>query len=123
NLPQEIGWYLHRIAGGWLTVVAIIAAFHFFLPFCLLLFRSLKRNRDSLAAIAASLLAVHIIAIYWLIAPSFHPRGPVIHWMDLAAFVGVGGIWLATFTELLLRAPLLPRNDPRMTQEFAYGTA
>jgi len=123
NLPQEIDWYLHRIAGGWHIIVALIAAFHFFVPFCLLLFRSLKRNLNSLATIAAILLATHVLALYWLVAPSIHPDGPAIHWLDVATFIGVGGVWLGAFAGLLLRAPLLPQNDPRMTQELAYETA
>ncbi|HWC58407.1 MAG TPA: hypothetical protein VHC44_01840, partial [Verrucomicrobiae bacterium] len=44
DLPHELQWYLHRIAGSWKAVIAVIALFHFFLPFFLLLFRGIKRS-------------------------------------------------------------------------------
>jgi hypothetical protein len=120
NLPQEIEWYLHRIAGGWKIIIAVIAAFHFFIPFFLLLFRVMKRNPGYLVTIASGLLVAHAIAVYWLIAPSFHERGLAVSWLDFAAGAGLGGIWLGTFAWLLARAPLMPRNDPRMIEELAH---
>jgi hypothetical protein len=122
NLPHEIQWYLHRIAGGWKLVVALLAGLHFFLPFFLLLFRVLKKNPTYLVVIAATLFAVHLLSVYWLVAPSFHPDGLQVSWMDVAAPIGVGGVWIAAFCWLLMRAPLLPRNDPRMEAELAHGT-
>jgi len=37
-----------------------------------------------------------------------------LHWLDLAAWLGVGGIWLAVFASGLRSQALLPRNDPRI---------
>jgi hypothetical protein len=33
NLPREIDWYLIRITGGWKWIIALLALFHFFVPF------------------------------------------------------------------------------------------
>jgi hypothetical protein len=55
DLPHEIDWYLHRIAGSWKWVVAAVALFHFSLPFFLLLFRSVKRHVAPLTTLAALL--------------------------------------------------------------------
>ncbi len=119
NLPREINWYLHRIGGNWKWVVSFLALFHFFVPFFLLLFRGVKRRVGSLAAIAGLLFAVHVVAIYWLVMPAYHPEGVRVHWLDLAAFLGVGGIWMALFTAGLRRQALLPQNDPRI--DFAVA--
>lgn len=43
NLPPEVSWYLHRIAGGWRWVASFIALFQFFVPFFLLLMRPVKK--------------------------------------------------------------------------------
>lgn len=120
NLPREIQWYLHRISGNWKVVIAVIALFHFFIPFLLLLFRTLKKSPVFLVGIAVMLLLVHLAAVYWLINPTLHPHGLAISWMDFAAPIGLGGIWLAAFFWLLTRAPLVPRNDPRM-EELEYA--
>ena len=121
NLPNEIKWYLHRIAGGWKFVVAVIAALHFFVPFFLLLFRVMKRNRSYLVTIAATLFVVHVVAVYWLVAPSFHPQGVEVSWLDFAAPIGGGGVWLALFGWVLGGVPLVPRNDPRMQEEVDFA--
>ncbi|HEX5221526.1 MAG TPA: hypothetical protein VFZ59_18325 [Verrucomicrobiae bacterium] len=114
NLPREIDWYLHRTAGGWKWIVGLLALFHFFVPFSLLLFRVMKRSVGRLVTIAALIFIVHIVEVFWIVEPSFFPAGMHIHWLDLAALVGMGGLWLALFAWNLKRNPLLPQNDPRI---------
>jgi hypothetical protein len=121
NLPHEISWYLHRIAGSWKVVVAGIAFFHFFFPFVLLLFRVLKQESGFLGPIAGMLVLAQMLVLFWMITPSFHPLGFYVTWFDFAAPLGVGGVWVAAFLVWLQRAPLLPANDPRMEEELKYG--
>jgi hypothetical protein len=121
NLPHEISWYLHRIAGNWKWIISAVALFHFFLPFMLLLFRGAKRHVRALATIAAALIAIHLVYVYWLVAPSIYKHGFWISWMDLAAPIGIGGFWIAMFLQSLKRAEFLPKNDPRMEQEVAHA--
>lgn len=113
NLPHEIGWYLQRIANGWVWVLGVIALLHFFAPFFLLLFRKVKTNVRLLAAIALVIFAIHAVEMFWVIAPTFY-RHVEIRWTDFAAWFGIGGIWLAVFAGNLKRHPLLARNDPRL---------
>ncbi len=117
NLPHEISWYLHRIAGHWKWVVGAIAMFHFFLPFILLLFRENKRRIGMLTLIAAVILVIHIVNVFWLVMPSIHTGGISISWLDFAAPIGVGGIWIAVFLYYLKGPPLLPCNDPRLKDQ------
>jgi predicted small integral membrane protein len=114
NLPREIDWYLYRIAGGWKWVLGALALFHFFVPFFLLLFRVMKQNIARLAVIAALVFGMHIVEVYWVIEPSFFRAGAHIHWLDFAAVLGIGGVWLVVFTANFKRQPLLPRHDPRI---------
>jgi len=123
NLPREIDWYLHRIAGGWVYVVGILGLLHFFLPFILLLFRNIKQHVNSLTVVAVVLFVTHIVDVYWQVSPSFHSKGVSISWMDFSAFLGLGGIWLAVFLFHLKSAPLLPQNDPGEQFAFMYAHA
>ena len=116
NLPHEIVWYTHRIAGDWKLVVWFLVLFHFAIPFFLLLSRDLKRNARVLAAFAAVIFFAHIVDMYWLVAPSFSSGGVHLSWLDFAAPIGVGGIWIAAFTKRLNSHPLLVLNDPRQNQ-------
>ena len=115
NLPHEIGWYLRRIANDWIWTVGLIAMFHFFAPFLVLLFRSVKQNVPALALVALCVFAIHAVETFWTIAPSFYPRIEI-HWTDFAAWLGIGGLWMVVFAGNLLRHPLLARNDPRAEQ-------
>ncbi|HEV2454896.1 MAG TPA: hypothetical protein VGY98_11580, partial [Verrucomicrobiae bacterium] len=112
NLPHEIGWYLRRIANDWVWVVGLIALFHFFMPFLVLLFRGAKQNPQILAIVGLFVFAIHAAEMFWVIAPAFYSRIEI-HWTDFGSWFGIGGIWLAVFAGNLDRHPLLARNDPR----------
>lgn len=121
DLPNEIDWYLHRIATSWKIVVAVLGLFHFFLPFFLLLFRGVKRRVAALTTMAAMLFVVHAVDTYWLVMPTFHQQGISVSWLDFAAPTGIGGLWLAMFLVFLKAAPLLPQHDPGLQFAFRYG--
>jgi hypothetical protein len=120
NLPEEIPWYLTRLRGGWQWIGLMLVVLHFALPFGLLLSRDLKRNGRSLIRVAIMLLVIRWVDVFWLIAPTFHPQGLRVHWMDLATVVAVAGIWLAYFLRQLKSRPLLPVGDPELEEVFAH---
>jgi hypothetical protein len=121
DIPQEIDWYLHRMAGNWKWVIAALAAFHFFVPFFLLLFRTVKFHVASLTILAALLFVMHIVDAYWLVMPTLHHNGLAISWLDFTAPIGIGGLWLALFIAWLKSAALLPQQDPGVQFAFVYG--
>ena len=116
NLKEEIPWYLHRTGPGWIVIALALIVLHFALPFILLLSRRTKRGVSTLVSVAAFLLLMRWVDLYWLVAPNFHQHELYLHWMDLAAPVGIGGIWLAVFLGLWSKVPLLPMNDPRLVK-------
>ncbi len=110
NLPKEISWYLERSRGGWQWFALLLLLGQFFLPFALLLSRAAKRNRSRLAPIALGIFAAAVLSNFWLVAPSFHPAGLFIHWLDLTEWLALGGIWFALFFYFLKQAPILARD-------------
>lgn len=116
NQPHEIGWYLRRIAGSWKFLAGAIAAFHFFVPFFLLLFRFVSSNIRRLAIVAILLFMAHVVEIFWTIAPTFYRGGITVHWTDFAAWFGIGGIWISVFAGNLKRHSLLPLNSRQIEQ-------
>lgn len=121
DIPEELRWYLHRIAGNWKLVIAALALFHFFVPFYLLLFRAMKMRLAPLAALAGLLFAMHIVQTYWLVMPAFHRDGIRLSWMDFTAPVGIGGLWVSMFLSRLRAAPLILQKDPGVQFAFRYG--
>jgi hypothetical protein len=115
NLPEEIPWYLHRIGGGWNAIAVALAVFHFALPFLILLGRRNKRQLGRLAIIAAGVLVMRVVDLFYLVAPEFHEHGFGMHWLDIATVLGVGGLWVIAFLWRLGGMPLLAVNDPELS--------
>src|SRR5207244_392807 len=85
DIPQELRWYLHRIAGNWKVVISALALFHFFIPFYLLLFRTVKRHLVPLTVLAGLLFVMHLVETYWLVMPALHQDRVALNWMDFTA--------------------------------------
>jgi len=121
NLPEEIKWYLEHSSGAWYAIAIALIFGHFFLPFFMLLSRDLKRDGRRLAFVAGFIVVMRFIEVFWQLVPLFHPHGFAVHWLDLAAPAGIGGIWLWMFFRELRSQPLLPLHDPFMQE--ALGDA
>jgi hypothetical protein len=113
NLPEEIPWYLKRETGGWQFLALALIFVGFFLPFFVLLARGTKRYSKRVLRMGALVFVMQFLFIVFLIVPAFHPGRMSIHLLDLAAVVGIGGIWVAAFVWLIKRHSLIPMYDPR----------
>jgi hypothetical protein len=116
NLTDEIPWYLRRSTGGWQDIAIALIVLQFALPFVLLLSRVIKRSSQLLSLVAGLILAMQLVSVFWLVAPAFHPGVFRIHWMDVVAPIGLGGIWLAMFLRQVKNRSLVPRHDPRFVK-------
>lgn len=112
NLSEETVWYLERQEGPWKWLGISLMVFHFAVPFFLLLSRHLKRSIGLLVRVALLLLVMRFVDLYWLAAPTFDHGHFAPHWADLAAMLGVGGLWTAAFVHQLKKRSLLPIQDP-----------
>jgi hypothetical protein len=128
NLPEEITWYTNRDRGGWQVLAWGLIIVYFGLPFVLLLSRGLKRDPRTLVWPAGAVLVMHCVYQFWLIVPAqahipglHHEPHFTVHWLDLAALVGLGGVWLALFLWRLQSRPLLPLNDPALQEVPHHG--
>jgi hypothetical protein len=115
NSPEEISFYRSRLYGEWGYVSVIILIFHFFVPFFLLLSRDLKRNPSLLPKVAMWLIFMRFVDIYWLTRPEFTPSAIPSLW-DLAAGLGLIGLWFFVFAWQLQKMPLLPLGDPKLEE-------
>lgn len=123
NLPEEVPWYIRRFHGGWQYVGLALVAFHFVLPFFILLSRIAKRRSVILARVAVAILVMRYVDLYWMVGPELyssagspdHGASPSrfhFHWLDVAAFAAIGGLWLALYMRHLRARPLLAAHEP-----------
>jgi len=119
NLPEEITFYRSRLYGGWGVVAVIVLVFHFFVPFFLLLSRDLKRNAKLLPKVAIWLIVMRLVDLFWLTRPEFTSNA-MPNWLDVAAPLALGGLWLYFFAFNLKRQPLLPLGDPKLEEAIEH---
>ncbi len=119
NLPEEITFYRSRLYGGWGVVAVIVLVFHFFVPFFLLLSRDLKRNAKLLPKVAIWLIVMRLVDLFWLTRPEFTSNA-MPNWLDVAAPLALGGLWLYFFAFNLKRQPLLPLGDPKLAEAIEH---
>ena len=74
-----------------------------------------------LAIVAVAVIVMRFVDLFWLIAPEFNHDGVSLHILDLAAPIGIGGLWLAFFSQQLRTRPLLPVNDPYFEEALGHG--
>jgi len=122
NIPEETAWYLLRIEGGWKPVAYTTLFATFVLPFIGLISYWAKRRRKVLAFWACWIIVAQWINLYWVVMPEFSETF-TISLMDLTAFIGVGGIWLAAVTKLATGASLVPVKDPRLDDSLRFENA
>lgn len=120
NLPEEIVFYTKRLQTSWLAVSVLLLACHFALPFFLLLARDVKRSARFLPKLAVFVILMRAVDLFWLTAPEFSPTGFRVTWLDFAAPLGIGGIWLAYFAWQLKGRPLLPLGDPQLAAAIEH---
>lgn len=138
SIPEETVFYHARWNENpaWQPVSVGLAIFHFVVPFIMLMSHNVKRRMGWLALGAGLLLVMHVVEYFWLVLPAFkagahgaaaaagegaHHSLPV-HWMDFAALLGVGGVYLAMVFRLMTQHKLVPVSDPRLERSKLHST-
>ncbi len=125
QIPEETTWYMHRQA-EWPGLTMFLVFGHFLVPLVLMFPRAMRRNTLGFGTIAAWMIFMHVVDLYWIIRPSLgitleNPVGFTQGlWVDVA---GIGGI-VALYTGVLLwrltKAPLVNRMEPRMPEALGH---
>ena len=128
NLPEETGWLLTRMKGGWGYIGIALIVFHFAFPFLVLLQQDFKRRAKWIATLAIFILFMRLVDMFFMIGPSNRivtygwAQGTFyISWLDVVAPVAVGGIWLWWFFGELMKRPLVPLKDPYLEGAIEHG--
>ena len=121
NIPEETSWFLARWdADSWRMLSLCLIAFHFAVPFLVLVFHAAKRNLTVLRSIAALLMVMHYVDMYWLVMPTMSAESVQPSWMDATTVFGIGGIVVWLFYRRFASHPIVPKGDPRLQDSIAH---
>ncbi|MBL4850626.1 MAG: quinol:cytochrome C oxidoreductase [Planctomycetes bacterium] len=121
NMPEESAWFLIRQTGQWLLVSVILLLGHFIAPFLLSMSRWPKRRPGLLACLAAYMLVMHFIDLYWLVVPQKSPTGiapPPL--LDFFLLISLSGVWVFFLVKSLTGVNVIPTGDPRLVESVHF---
>ncbi len=98
NLPAEVAWYLTRTDRGWLWPKVAVALPALLIAITLLL--PSEPGRWRLAAAGAFLLLQYLVHMLWIVRPA-SAAVPVLTWVDLPVWLGLGLLWAIWFAAAL----------------------
>jgi len=67
------------------------------------------------------MLVARLVDVYWMIVPAMHHGAFAVHWLDAAAFLAVGGVFLGLAIRSLAERPLVPLHDPSLPLEVEHA--
>ncbi|HEX9163870.1 MAG TPA: hypothetical protein VF980_19330 [Thermoanaerobaculia bacterium] len=121
NIKEEVPYYIKREHGVWGALALMLVLFHFFLPFFMLLMRSIKDRPETIAIVAVIILAMRYIHNIWLTGPAWYPDHFYFSWMSVAAFLAIGGIWFWAFVNQLKGQTIIPIHETWVEEAIREG--
>ncbi|MBI3721165.1 MAG: hypothetical protein HY248_01315, partial [Fimbriimonas ginsengisoli] len=121
NLPTPAGYYFHRSADGWNFIGGFLIVFQFLVPFFALMTPRIKASPRALAWVCGWLILMRFLDVYYIVTPMYRTTGPMVHWQDIVALLGVGGIWLAAFGSQVKGASVYPVHDMRLMEAVEHA--
>lgn len=125
NIPEETSWFGYRYIEGWKTISWSLIIVHFIIPLFFLMPRVMKRMPLTVGLGAALLFVMHYVDTMWAVKPSIqHAHGiDTVNFglVDIAAFLGVGGVFLAIVGYRMTKNALVAHRDPRLPESMEYA--
>lgn len=116
NLPEFIVYYVNRKPLAWLGAINVV--FGWFVPWTMLLSPTMKKHPEKLMVVAALVMCTRLVDMAYNFIPFFRTS---LVWTDIAAIVGLGGVWLAVFGYQASKAEVLPKHDTRLKEALALS--
>ena len=120
NMPEETGYYLTRLDGGWLWVTLFLAFGKFMATFFILLPRDAKRNETLLFRVGIWMLFAQWVDLLWLTQPELSRSGPMVSWIEIGTALGFLGLFGLVVTRFLSRHSVVAIGDPRLEESVHH---
>src|SRR5256714_3363611 len=118
NIPEETQFFITRNTQSWWALSMLLVIGRFFVPFAILLLRSIKKNPHRLCYVAGWIFLMQMLDIYIIVLPSLHRTGVHSRIWGLLSVIAIGVTLRVGYLRLLPRTSLFPVRDPRLIESL-----
>ena len=118
NIPEETQYFINRNTQSWWALSMLLVIGRFFIPFAILLMRSVKKHPHKLCIVAGWLVFMQMLDIYLIVLPSLHGTGFHPSIWDLLSVVAIGATLGFVYLRMVPRTSLFPVRDPRLIESL-----
>jgi hypothetical protein len=119
NMPEETEYYLHRLHGPWLVIVIAAPLLNFVFPLFALIPKASKWTSTFTIPVCAAILFAQWLTYLIVVIPEV-TSGETwrLPWIEVGAFLGMLGLFLASVFWFGKRYPMLAIADPLLSESF-----
>jgi hypothetical protein len=118
NMPEETQFFITRNTQSWWALTMLLVVGRFFIPFPILLMRSIKTHPHQLSTVAGWMVFMQMLDIYIVVLPSLHGTGFHPSIWDLLSLIAIGATLAWFYLRLLPKTSLFPVRDPRLIESL-----
>ncbi len=118
NIPEETQYFIVRNTQSWWPLSLLLVFGRFFVPFAILLLRSVKLHPHQLCWVAWWMLFMQALDMYIIVLPSLHGTGVRLSIWDLLCPVAIGCSLAFLYLRLIARSSMFPVRDPRLIESL-----
>jgi hypothetical protein len=118
NMPEETQFFLTRNTQSWWALSMLLVIGRFFVPFAILLLRSIKKNPHQLSILAGWMVCMQMLDMYLIVLPALHGTGVHVSVWDVLSLIAIGATLCFVYLQLVPRTSLFPVRDPRLIESL-----
>ncbi|MCG3148280.1 MAG: hypothetical protein PCFJNLEI_01723 [Verrucomicrobiae bacterium] len=120
NIPEETGYYIHRVRGAWGSLTIVNLLLNWAIPFFVLLPRNNKRNSRIIGQVAVVVLVGRLLDLYLMIVPANREASALPDAWVVGLTLGLIGVAGTVFWRAMKQAAVVPVRDPLLGESLHY---
>jgi len=118
NIPEETHYFIQRNTESWWLLSTLLVVGRFFVPFAILLLRSIKKHPHQLCYMASWMMFMQLLDMYIIVLPALHQTGVHLSVWDFVPLVGIGATLGFFYLRIVGKTSLFPTRDPRLIESL-----
>jgi len=118
NMPEETQYFITRNTESWWALSMLLVIGRFFIPFGILLLRSIKKEPHRLCIVAGWIVRMQMLDMYIIVLPALHGTGVHLSIWDLLSLIAIGATLGFVYLRIVPRTSLFPVRDPRLIESL-----